>query len=78
MSTVADGLPVINVPETTENNINLMNEDIFILDGADLLDTLLLTNECVGCHFCRLLHMHKYLLNVNMIICLGEGNFLEK
>ena len=47
MSTVADNFPLVNAPETSENKINLMGEDIFVLDGADLLDTLLL-NECVS------------------------------
>lgn len=47
MSTVADNFPLVNAPETSENK-NLMSEDIFVLDGADLLDTLLLPSECVS------------------------------
>ena len=49
MSTVADNFPLVNAPESSENKVNLMSEDIFVLDGADLLDTLLLTSECVSC-----------------------------
>lgn len=48
MSTVADNFPPVNPPETSDNKVHLMSEDIFALDGADLLDTLLLTNECVS------------------------------
>ena len=43
MSAVTDNLPLVNAPETSG-----MNEDIFVLDGADLLDTLLLTSDCVS------------------------------
>lgn len=50
MSTVADNFPLVNAPESSENKVNLMSEDIFVLDGADLLDTLLLTSECDAIH----------------------------
>lgn len=48
MSTVTD-LPIVIPPETSENKFNSMTDDIFPLDGADLLDTLLYSNECVSC-----------------------------
>ena len=49
MSTVTDNFPM-SAPETSGNKSNLMGEDIFVLDGADLLDTLLLANDCVSCY----------------------------
>ena len=47
MSAVTDNFPLMNAPKTSGNKV--MNEDIFVLDGADLLDTLLLTSDCVSC-----------------------------
>ena len=41
----------MSAPETSGNKSNLMGEDIFVLDGADLLDTLLLANDCVSYYF---------------------------
>ena len=49
MSIATDSLPIVTAPETSDNKVNLMSDDIFVLDGADLLDTLLLTNDCVSC-----------------------------
>ena len=41
MTTVADNLPVLSNVQTSDSTINFMGEDIFNLDGADLLETLL-------------------------------------
>lgn len=57
MSTVADNFPFLNASETSENKVNVMSDDIFVLDGADLLDTLLLTNECVSCCLYDVFHV---------------------
>jgi len=47
MTTVADNLPVLTNVQTSDSTINFMCEDIFNLDGADLLETLL-NDECVS------------------------------
>jgi len=62
MSAVTDN-PI--APETSENKMNFMGEDIFALDGADLLDTLLLTNECVSCLYFM---MGEYVMDTSSLI----------
>jgi len=47
MTTVADNLPVLSNVQSSDSTINFMGEDIFNLDGADLLETLL-NDECVS------------------------------
>ena len=46
MSAITDNFPLVNAPESSGKVMN--EDDIFVLDGADLLDTLLLTSDCVS------------------------------